>query len=155
MGFEDKTLSSEHHHYNFLRKPNKAFNKHTKMMLMKVTLMALLGVAVADVSPYTSNYDPVQHHFGVRQDGVDPLVAGLGVGVMNAGSTTILGLQNAAKTRDVCNKMNEVLNVADLATQTIATGNAATDASLTSVNTAITNIVNKLNEILKKSTNSC
>jgi len=55
----------------------------------------------------------------------------------------------------MCFQMNEVLNVADLATQTIATGNAATDASLTSVNTAITNIVNKLNEILKKSTNSC
>ena len=51
--------------------------------------------------------------------------------------------------------MNEVLNVADLATQTIATGHAAADASLTSVNAAITNIVNKLNEILKKSTNSC
>ena len=50
-----------------------------QIMLRKVTLMALLGVAVADVSPYTSNYDPVQHHFGVRQDGVDPLVAGLGV----------------------------------------------------------------------------
>jgi len=126
------------------------------MMLMKVTLMALLGVAVADVSPYTSNYDPVQHHFGVRQDGgVDPLIAGLGVGALNAGYTTIVGLQNAQKTRDVCNKMNEVLNVADLAAQTIAQGNAATDAKLTSVNAAITNIVNKLNEILQKSTNTC
>jgi len=54
-----------------------------------------------------------------------------------------------------CFQMNEVLNVADLAAQTIAQGNAATDAKLTSVNAAITNIVNKLNEILKKSTNTC
>jgi len=45
----------------------------------------------------------------------------------------------------MCFQMNEVLNVADLATQTIAQGNAATDAKLTSVNAAITNIVNKLN----------
>merc|ERR1712029_872230 len=151
MGFEDKTLSSEHHHYNFLRKPNKAF-KHTKMMLMKVTLMALLGVAVAGVSPYTSNYDPVQHHFGVRQDSVDPLVAGLGVGVLNAGYTTIVGLQNAAKTRDVCNKVNEVLNVADLAAHTITQGAATTDAGKTTTQAAITAIVNKINEIIKKST---
>merc|ERR1711953_1159492 len=152
MGFEDKTLSSEHHHYNFLRKPNKAFNKHTKMMLMKVTLMALLGVAVADVSPYTSNYDPVQHHFGVRQDGVDPLVAGLGVGVLNAGYTTIVGLQNAAKTRDVCNKVNEVLNVADMPTTTVIAATTTTNAQLASTQTAITAIVNKINDILKKST---
>jgi len=55
----------------------------------------------------------------------------------------------------MCFQMNEVLNVADLATQTIAQGNAATDAKLTSVNAAITNIVNKLNEILQKSTNTC
>jgi len=51
--------------------------------------------------------------------------------------------------------MNEVLNVADLATQTIASGAQTADASLASVNAAITNIVNKLNEILKKGTNSC
>ena len=70
-----------------------------QIMLMKVTLIALLGgVAVAEVSnyepvhspytsnydptPYTSNYDPIQHHFGVRQDAVDiagPYLASLGV----------------------------------------------------------------------------
>ena len=72
-----------------------------QMMLMKVTLIALLGgLAVAEVSdydlvpytsynydplhsPYTSKYDPVQHHFGVRQDiGLDiagPYLASLGV----------------------------------------------------------------------------
>merc|ERR1711923_370588 len=127
----------------------------TKMMLMKVTLMALLGVAVADVSPYTSNYDPVQHHFGVRQDGVDPLVAGLGVGALNAGYTTIVGLQNAAKTRDVCNKVNEVLNVADMPTTTVVAAPTATNAQLISTQTAITAIVNKINDILQKSTLSC
>jgi len=124
-------------------------------MLMKVTLMALLGVAVADVSPYTSNYDPVQHHFGVRQDAVDPLVAGLGVGVLNAGYTTIVGLQNAAKTRDVCNKVNEVLNVADMPTTTVVAAPTAANAQLASTQTAITAIVNKINEILQKSTLSC
>jgi len=126
------------------------------MMLMKVTLMALLGVAVADVSPYTSNYDPVQHHFGVRQDGgVDPLIAGLGVGALNAGYTTIVGLQNAQKTRDVCNKVNEVLNVADMPTTTVVAAPTAANAQLASTQTAITAIVNKINEILKKSTLSC
>jgi len=124
--------------------------------LMKVTLMALLGVAVADVSPYTSNYDPVQHHFGVRQDGgVDPLIAGLGVGALNAGYTTIVGLQNAAKTRDVCNKVNEVLNVADMPTTTVVAAPTAANAQLASTQTAITAIINKINEILKKSTLSC
>ena len=69
-----------------------------QIMLRKVTLMALLGVAVAEVSnydsvhspytydsvhsPYTTKYDPLQHYFGVRQDGLlnmDPMIAGLGV----------------------------------------------------------------------------
>jgi len=130
------------------------------MMLMKVTLMALLGVAVADVSPYTSNYDPVQHHFGVRQDGIDIDIAGsyiasLGVGALNAGYTTIVGLQNAAKTRDVCNKVNEVLNVADMPTTTVVAAPTAANAQLASTQTAITAIINKINEILKKSTLSC
>ena len=69
-----------------------------QIMLRKVTLMALLGVVVAEVSnydsvhspytydsvhsPYTTKYDPLQHYFGVRQDGLlnmDPMIAGLGV----------------------------------------------------------------------------
>ena len=59
-------------------------------MLMKVTLLALLGgVAVAEVSnyepvhsPYTSKNDPVQHYFGARQDGIldyGPYLASVGM----------------------------------------------------------------------------
>jgi len=52
-------------------------------------------------------------------------------------------------------QVNEILGIGDLATQTLAQGNAAPDASLTSVNTAITAIVSKINEILQKSTLTC
>ena len=73
-----------------------------QIMLMKVTtLMAALlgpGVAVAEVSNYvepfpspyaplsSSSYDPVQHAFGVRQDGIDIDIAGsyiASLGVVN------------------------------------------------------------------------
>merc|ERR1711953_546248 len=114
-----------------------------QIMLRKVTLMALLGVAVAEVSnydsvhspytydsvhsPYTTKYDPLQHYFGVRQDGLlnmDPMIAGLGVGVLNAGYTTIVSLLNAQKTRNFCNKVNNILEVSEM---------KATDASLAAV----------------------
>merc|ERR1711953_12771 len=127
-----------------------------QIMLRKVTLMALLGVAVAEVSnydsvhspytydsvhsPYTTKYDPLQHYFGVRQDGLlnmDPMVAGLGVGVLNAGYTTIVSLLNAQKTRNVCNKMNEVLNVAEL-TSTQAGLASVTNFKMTKFLTAAT-----------------
>ena len=49
-------------------------------------------------------------------------------------------------------QVNEVLNVADLAAITLTQGTATTDAGLTSTQTAITTIVNKLNEILQKPT---
>ena len=52
-------------------------------------------------------------------------------------------------------QVNEILSIGDLATQTLAQGNAAPDASLTSVNTAITAIVSKINEILQKTTLTC
>lgn len=126
-------------------------------MLIKATLMAaLLGAALGDQHSQYTQYDPIQHNFGVRQAGdVDPIVATLGVGALNAGYTTLAALQNAAKTRDVCNKMNDVLNVGDLAAQTLVEGSAATNAQLASTQTAITAIVNKINEMLQKSTLSC
>ena len=62
---------------------------------------------------------------------------------------------NCNLTLSVSYQVNEILGVGDLATQTLAQGNAAPDASLTSVNTAITAIVAKINEILQKSTLSC
>ena len=50
-------------------------------------------------------------------------------------------------------QVNEILNVADLATQTVS-GSSVT-AVVTSTQTAVTAIVNKINEILKKSTLHC
>ena len=49
-------------------------------------------------------------------------------------------------------QVNEVLNVADLAAHTITKGAATTDAGKTTTQAAITAIVNKINEIIKKST---
>ena len=48
-----------------------------------------------------------------------------------------------------------MLNVGDLATQTLSQGDATTNAGLTSTQTAITAIVAKINEIIQKSTLSC
>lgn len=120
------------------------------MMLVKATLMAaLLGMALGDQHPYTP-YDPVQHNFGVRQAAdIDPLVASLGIGALNAGYTTVVALNNAAKTRDVCNKMNEVLNVGNLGTVVTTAANKA------DIDIALAVIVAKINEILDKSTLSC
>ena len=50
-------------------------------------------------------------------------------------------------------QVNEILNVADLATQTVS--GSTTAALVTSTQTAVTAIVNKINEILKKSTLHC
>ena len=52
-------------------------------------------------------------------------------------------------------QINEMLNVGDLATQTLTKGTNAADAGLTPTQAAITAIVNKINEILKKSTLKC
>jgi len=51
--------------------------------------------------------------------------------------------------------VNEVLNVADMPTTTVVAAPTAANAQLASTQTAITAIVNKINEILKKSTLSC
>jgi len=77
------------------------------------------------------------------------------VPVAKSATSRLLSQPNVKLSTHLCFQMNEVLNVADLATQTIATGAQGVDASLASVNAAITNIVNKLNEILKKGTNTC
>ena len=50
-------------------------------------------------------------------------------------------------------QVNEILNVADLATQTVS--GSTTTALLTSTQTAVTAIVNKINEILAKATLTC
>lgn len=123
------------------------------MMLLKATLMAaVLGCALADV-PYDTSFgvrDSGYGHHSVGGAGVDPLTASAGIGVLNAGYTTLWGLSNAQRVRDTCNKVNEMLNVGDLATQTIATGD-----DNTAMQTQLNNIVNKLNEIIQKSTLNC
>lgn len=123
------------------------------MMLVKATLMAaLLGMALGDQNPYTP-YDPVQHNFGVRQTAdIDPLVASLGIGALNAGYTTVVALNNAAHTRDVCNKVNEMLNVADLGTVVVGGDGTVNKANIDS---GFALIVAKINEIIGKSTVSC
>ena len=50
-------------------------------------------------------------------------------------------------------QVNEILNVADLATQTVSGSDVS--AVVTSTQTAVTAIVNKINEILAKSTLTC
>ena len=50
-------------------------------------------------------------------------------------------------------QVNEILNVADLATQTVSGTDTAT--LVTSTQTAVTAIVNKINEILAKATLTC
>ena len=52
-------------------------------------------------------------------------------------------------------QINEMLNVADLATQTLSQGTNAADAGLTTTQAAITAIVNKINEIIQKGTLTC
>jgi len=54
-----------------------------------------------------------------------------------------------------CLQVSEVLNVADMPTTTVVAAPTAANAQLASTQTAITAIVNKINEILQKSTLSC
>jgi len=65
------------------------------------------------------------------------------IGLANAGYTTIVGLAVNQRRIDVCNKVNEILNVANIATST--TANVA----------ALNAIENKINEILNKATLTC
>ena len=52
-------------------------------------------------------------------------------------------------------QVNEVLNVADLATQTVVAAPTAANAQLISTQTAITAIVDKINAIIQKTNLSC
>jgi hypothetical protein len=123
------------------------------MMLLKATLVtALLGFAMGDQSYLDSQFGVRDSGYGHHSSGagIDPITASAGIGVLNAGYSTLWGLSNAQRNRDVCNKVNEMLNVGDLATQTIATSTANTD-----LQTIVNNLVNKINEIIQKSTLSC
>ena len=52
-------------------------------------------------------------------------------------------------------QVNEMLNVADLATQTVVAAPTAANAQLISTQTAITAIVDKINAIIQKANLSC
>lgn len=65
------------------------------------------------------------------------------IGLANAGYTTIVGLAVNQRRIEVCDKVNEILNVANIATST--TANVA----------ALNAIENKINEILAKATLTC
>ena len=52
-------------------------------------------------------------------------------------------------------QVNNILGVSDLAAQTLAQGDAATNAGLATTQAAVTAIISKINEILQKSTVSC
>lgn len=126
------------------------------MMLIKATLMtAFLGLALGDQSPYApyseNAFSDNHNSFGVRQGrDIDPLTASAGIGVVNAGFTALVGWNNYNHNKMTCNKVNEMLNVADLAAITVKTSNANTD-----MQADINLIVNKINEILQKSTLHC
>jgi len=52
-------------------------------------------------------------------------------------------------------QVNEMLNVADLATQTVVAAPTAANAQLISTQSAITAIVDKINAIIQKTNLSC
>lgn len=85
----------------------------------------------------------------------DPLTMSLLTGTANALYTTVGLLSVNSLVTNNCNKINEMLNVADLSTQTLTQGTNAADAGLTSTQTAITAIVSKINEIIQKGTLTC
>lgn len=142
--------------------------------------MLVLGMASASLAQdvtaqqynpatdYSSNYTPglapqfpfnpqFNHAFGSKQ-GLnidDPFTVAALTGGLNAAYTTIVGLTVNSRTTDVCNKVNDILGVSDLATSTLAQGAASTEAGLTTTQAAIDGLVAKINEILQKSTLSC
>jgi len=107
---------------------------------------------------HQSPNNPLANAFGVRQDSFSPadgVMAAAIAGGANAVYTTLGLLTVNSRVTNNCNKINEMLNVGDLAKQTVTVGDASTNAGLTSTQTAITAIVAKINEIIQKSTLSC
>merc|ERR1712156_344940 len=148
----------------------------TKMFLFKLIAVAFVALASAqeEQSPSSSyaNYltggfqQPLyqgqqQSHpvadkrQGFNINNIDGVTAAALSGGANAVYTTVGLLSVNSRTTNNCNKINEMLNVADLGTQTLTKGTNAANAGLTTTQAAITAIVNKINEILKKSTLKC
>merc|ERR1712001_45792 len=124
------------------------------MFKFVVLVLGLLGqkIVLADVATqYGANFN---HAFADPRQGAlsDPLIASALVGTANAAYTTVGLLTVNSRVTNNCNKINEMLNVGDLATQTLSKGDATTNAGLTSTQTAITAIVAKINELVPQST---
>merc|ERR1712012_219463 len=146
----------------------------TKMFLFKLIVVTFVALASAQEEQSPSSYanyltggfqQPLyqgqqQSHpvadkrQGFNINNIDGVTAAALSGGANAVYTTVGLLSVNQRTTNNCNKINEMLNVADLATQTITSSSTATTVAA-STQTAITAIVNKINEILKKSTLKC
>merc|ERR1712109_35157 len=147
----------------------------TKMFLFKLIAVAFVALASAQEEQSPSSYanyltggfqQPLyqgqqqSHPLADKRQGfninnIDGVTAAALSGGANAVYTTVGLLSVNSRTTNNCNKINEMLNVPDLATQTLTKGTNAADAGLTTTQAAITAIVNKINEILKKSTLKC
>merc|ERR1711878_85977 len=156
-------------------KPPPHRKTETKMFLFKLIAVAFVALASAQEEQSPSSYanyltggfqqplyqgqqqiHPVaDKRQGFNINNIDGVTAAALSGGANAVYTTVGLLSINSRTTNNCNKINEMLNVADLATQTVTVGDSSTNAGLTSTQTAITAIFAKINEILKKSTLKC
>merc|ERR1711992_283068 len=139
----------------------------TKMFLFKLIVVTFVALASAQEEQSPSSYanyltggfqQPLyqgqqQSHpvadkrQGFNINNIDGVTAAALTGGANAVYTTVGLLSVNSRTANNCHKINEMLDVADLATQTVS--GSSTSALLTSTQTAVTAIVNKINEILK------
>merc|ERR1712156_535797 len=138
----------------------------TKMFLFKLIVVTFVALASAQEEQSPSSYanyltggfqQPLYQGQQQSHPGADKR-QGFNINNIdgvNAVYTTVGLLSVNSRTTNNCNKINEMLNVPDLATQTLTKGTNAADAGLTTTQAAITAIVNKINEILKKSTLKC
>merc|ERR1712115_119497 len=146
----------------------------TKMFLFKLIVVTFVALASAQEEQSPSSYanyltggfqqplyqgqqqshPVVDKRQGFNINNIDGVTAAALSGGANAVYTTVGLLSVNSRTTNNCHKINEMLNVADLATQTITSSSTAATVAA-STQTAITAIVNKINEILKKSTLKC
>merc|ERR1712115_155806 len=146
----------------------------TKMFLFKLIVVTFVALASAQEEQSPSSYanyltggfqqplyqgqqqshPVVDKRQGFNINNIDGVTAAALSGGANAVYTTVGLLSVNSRTTNNCHKINEMLNVADLATQTVTSSSTASTVAA-STQTAITAIVNKINEILKKSTLKC
>merc|ERR1712115_505991 len=166
--FDGKSLPHPTTHHPLTEKTE------TKMFLFKLIVVTFVALASAQEEQSPSSYanyltggfqqplyqgqqqshPVVDKRQGFNINNIDGVTAAALSGGANAVYTTVGLLSVNSRTTNNCHKINEMLNVADLATQTITSSSTAATVAA-STQTAITAIVNKINEILKKSTLKC